>query len=100
MHFLKNILRKWFSYLENAILVDCYHSRYQNKYEVAEERFDNISKGGLPSDDLKQAKIDEHERKTLPIILSIIIIVLLLMCIMPQVFIIVQIKTSLVLPTP
>lgn len=28
-------------------LVDCYHSRYQNKYEVAEERFDNISKGGL-----------------------------------------------------
>ena len=23
MHFLKNILRKWFSYLENAILVDC-----------------------------------------------------------------------------
>ena len=28
-------------------LVDCYHSRYQNEYEVAEERFDNISKGGL-----------------------------------------------------
>lgn len=52
-------------------------------------QYSHSVKDGLPSDDLKQAKIDEHERKTLPIILTIIIIVLLLMCILPQVFIIV-----------
>ena len=52
-------------------------------------QYSHSVKDGLPSDDLKQAKIDEHERKTLPIILAIIIIVLLLMCILPQVFIIV-----------
>lgn len=45
-------------------------------------QYSHSVKDGLPSDALKQAKIDEHERKTLPFILAIIIIVLLLMCIL------------------
>lgn len=52
-------------------------------------QYSNTVKEGLPHEDLKQTKVEEDERRTLPIILAVVVIVLLLMCVVPRVFIIV-----------
>lgn len=52
-------------------------------------QYSNTVRQGLPKDEMKQEKVEEHERKTLPLITTVVIIVLLLLCLVPKVFVIV-----------
>lgn len=51
MHFLKNILRKWFSYLENAIL---------ERLESMEKKLNNELADGLISPELAQQRMKQE----------------------------------------
>lgn len=51
MHFLKNILRKWFSYLENAIL---------ERLESMEKKLNNELADGLISSELAQQRMKQE----------------------------------------